>query len=176
MTSSPILTLTGMRNAALRLKIRSCRSVQVDPPTSTSTLVLHLWLRDSSSEHADLLASSHARTIHYLGQQHRASTPNACLAFSTHCPHTSQLNGSPLRSAPAPFPHRSRGETARWANGESSFYAHLFLSTFHLSDEAHLQGPPEMLVDHAFGMAQPNVTCKLVMRVEVTKAWCGVPM
>lgn len=109
----------------------------------------------ASSEHADLLASSHARIIHYLGQQHRASTPNACLAFSTHRPHTSQLNGSgsPLHSAPAPFPHRSRGETARWANGESSFYAHPFLSTFHLSDEAHLQGPPEMLVDHAFGMA-----------------------
>ena len=151
MTSSPILTLTGMRNAALRLKIRSCRSVQVDPPTST--LVLLPAPVAASSEHADLLASSHARTIHYLGQQHRASTPNACLVFSTHCPHTSQLNGSPLRSAPAPFPHRSRGETARWANGESSFYAHPFLSTFHLSDEAHLQGPPEMLVDHAFGMA-----------------------
>ena len=153
MTSSPILTLTGIRNAALRLKIRSCRSVQVDPPTSTPVLLPAPVA--ASSEHADLLASSHARTIHYLGQQHRASTPNACLAFSTHRPHTSQLNGSgsPLHSAPAPFPHRSRGETARWANGESSFYAHPFLSTFHLSDEAHLQGPPEMLVDHAFGMA-----------------------
>ena len=151
MTSSP--TTTGIPNAALRLEIRSCRSVQwVHPrPRACPAPVAASSQRNT----AICLVSSHARMIHYRGQQHRASAnlPNACLLLSTLHPRTSQLSGSPLRSASAPFPHRSTGETARWANGESSFYAHPFLSTFQLSDEAHWQGPPEMLVDHAFGMA-----------------------
>jgi hypothetical protein len=110
----------------------------------------------ASSEHADLPAPTREQftiSANSIAPAASPNVPNACLILSTHRPHTSQLNGSPLHSAPAPFPYRSRGETARWANGESSFYAHPFLSTFQLSDEAHVQGPPEMLVDRAFGMA-----------------------